>query len=131
MCSFSTYMENKILNHVFGKTSYSLSHVYVGLLSSAPNEDGTSVSEPDSSSYARIATNPLNWQMAIEGLMENASNIKFDMACENWGTMTHFALFDAASGGNILAFGSLSPSKTVNSGDIASFAPGDLIISID
>jgi hypothetical protein len=53
------------------------------------------------------------------------------MACENWGLVTYFALFDAASGGNILAYGSLSPSITVNSGDIPRFGPGDLIVNLN
>ena len=131
MCSFTNYLENNVLNHIFGKTSYSLSQVYVGLLSKEPNEDGSSVSEPDCQSYARAVTNSSSWQAAVEGLIENNSNITFAIACENWGTMTHFALFDAASGGNVLAYGSLSPSKTVNSGDKPSFSPGDLIISLD
>lgn len=131
MCSFANYLENKILNHVFGKSSYSLPNVYIGLLSTAPNDDGSSIAEPDCPSYARVTTNASVWQTAIQGLIENVNKITFAMACENWGTMTHFALFDAASGGNILAFGSLSPSKTVNSGDIPRFAPGDLIISFD
>ena len=131
MCSFSNYWENSILNHVFGKSNYFLPKVYVGLLSAEPNEDGSSVHKPDYPGYARAATNASGWDDAFEGYIENVSNITFAMACENWGLITHFALFDAASGGNILACGTLSPSKNIKSGDIPSFAPGDLIIRID
>ena len=131
MCSFSNYWESSILNHVFGKSNYSLPKVYIGLLFDEPNEDGSSVSEPDCPSYARAATNASSWDVAFEGSIENVSNITFAMACENWGIITHFALFDATSGGNILAYGNLSPSKTINSGDIPRFAPGDFIISLD
>lgn len=131
MCSFSNYLESTILNHIFSKSSYSSPNVYIGLLKAEPNEDGSSVSEPDCPGYARVQTNASSWEDASEGLIENISNITFAMACENWGRITHFALFDANSGGNILAYGSLSPSKIINSGDIPRFTPGDLIISLN
>ena len=131
MCSFSNYCQSSILNHIFGKSDYCLPEVYIGLLTNEPNEDGTSVSEPDCPSYARVLTNASNWDDAFEGSIENISNITFSMACENWGKITHFALFDASYGGNVLAYGSLSPSKNVNSGDIPRFAPGDLIVCLN
>ncbi len=43
----------------------------------------------------------------------------------------HFALFDTASGGNMLAHGSLSVSKLISSGDTVKFAAGDLDVSLD
>ena len=131
MCSFSNYLESNILDHVFGKSNYSVPDVYIGLLLEEPDEDGVSLSEPQCSSYTRAATNASCWDDATEGLMENVTNITFAMACQNWGTITHFALFDSKSGGNMLACSRLSPSKTINSGDITRFAAGDLIISLD
>lgn len=131
MCSFSNYLAGNILNHVFGKSDYSLPQVYVGLLSEEPNEDGSTALEPDCPSYARAVTNVSSWDSAFEGAVENVSNITFPMACECWGKITHFALFDALTGGNVLAYGSLSLSKIINSGDIPIFTPGDLITSLD
>jgi hypothetical protein len=131
MCSFSNYMESNILNHIFGKSNYCLSNIYVGLLSVEPNENGTSVSEPDCPSYTRVETNASSWDQALEGMIRNVENITFSIACENWGTVTHFALFDAFSRGNILAYGKLSPSITICSGNTPRFAPGDLMISLD
>jgi len=40
-------------------------------------------------------------------------------------------LFDAVAGGNMLACGELSPSKSIGSGDIVKFAAGDLVLSLD
>ena len=45
--------------------------------------------------------------------------------------MTHFALMDAASGGNMLVHGALIASKSIGSGDTAEFAAGDLDVSLD
>ncbi len=72
MCSFSNYLANNILNHVFGKTDYSLPQVYVGLLSQEPDEDGSLISEPDCPSYTRSVTNASSWETAFEGAIEQA-----------------------------------------------------------
>lgn len=131
MCSLSNYCQSNILNHIFSKSNFSSPEIYIGLLAHEPNKDGTSISEPNCPSYARVLTNASFWDEAFEGAIENISNITFNMACENWGKITHFALFNAVTGGNILAFGRLSPSKEINSGDISKFAPGDLIVCLD
>jgi hypothetical protein len=38
---------------------------------------------------------------------------------------------DAASGGNMLVHGALSVSKSIDSGDTAEFAVGDMQVSLD
>jgi len=63
--------------------------------------------------------------------MSNANAITFPQASGSWGTVSHFALFDAAAAGNILAHGSLDESKVVGNGDTLSFAAGDLDITLD
>ena len=131
MCSLSNYCQSSILNHIFGRSNFSSPEVYIGLLTTEPNEDGSNVSEPECQSYSRVSTNASSWDDAFEGSIENISNITFSLACENWGRITYFALFDAVSGGNILAYGSLSPSKDIKCGDIPRFAPGDLIVCLD
>jgi hypothetical protein len=45
--------------------------------------------------------------------------------------VTHWALYDAITGGNFLAHGSLAASKVIGTGDNAEFAAGDIDISID
>jgi hypothetical protein len=45
--------------------------------------------------------------------------------------VTHWALFDAASGGNMLFFGAVSPSKLIESGDSFSVAIGELDLTFE
>ena len=73
MCSFSNYWASNMLDHVFSKKSYSSPKVYVGLLLNEPNEDGTSITEPEAQSYSRIETNAEQWDTAFEGSIENIS----------------------------------------------------------
>ncbi len=52
-------------------------------------------------------------------------------ATADWGTITHFGIFDASSGGNLLFHGALTESRTVNSGGQAKFLATELQIGLD
>jgi len=132
--SFSNYLENKILDHVFGGTTYSApSTLYFALSTADPTEDGSSIAEPSGNNYARAAVtnNKTNWGTASGGIVSNAADITFNTASGSWGTITHFAVFDASSGGNMLIYGSLTESKTIGTGDTPKFNIGDVSISLD
>ena len=131
MGSFADYWENEILDHLFGKGSYTPPTIYVGLSTADPLDDASGLAEPSGNSYARVATSGADWNTASGGSIDNANDITFGQASGSWGTLTHFALFDAASSGNMLAHGSLSISKTISGGDTAKFSAGDLDVSLD
>jgi hypothetical protein len=131
MGSFSDHWEEEILDHLFGKGSYTPPTIYIGLSTADPGDDATGLSEPSGNGYARVATASADWNAASGGALDNANAIEFGEASGSWGTVTHFALFDAASGGNMLAHGSLTQSKTIASGDTARFSAGDLDVSLD
>ncbi len=131
MGSFADYWENEILDHLFGKGSYTPPTIYVGLSTADPTDDASGLAEPSGGSYARVATTGADWNVASGGAIDNTNDITFPEATGNWGTITHFVLFDAASAGNMLAHGSVSASKTIGSGDTAKFAAGDLDITLD
>jgi hypothetical protein len=131
MGGFSDYWENKILDHIFGKGSYTPPTIYVGLSTADPTDDGSGLAEPSGNAYARVQTSASDWNTASNGSLENASDIIFDQATGSWGTITHFALFDAATAGNLLAHGALSQSKAIGDSDTARFEAGDLDINLD
>jgi hypothetical protein len=131
MGGFSDYWENKILDHIFGKGSYTPPTIYVGLSTADPTDDGSGLAEPSGNAYARVQTSASDWNTASNGSLENASDIIFDQATGSWGTITHFALFDAATAGNLLAHGALSQSKAIGETDTARFEAGDLDINLD
>ena len=131
MGSFTDHWENEILDHLFGKGSYTPPTIHVGLSTADPGDSGAGLSEPSGNGYARVSTAAADWNSASGGSLDNANAIVFPQATGSWGTITHFALFDASTGGNMLAHGSLTQSKTVASGDTAQFAAGDLDVSLD
>ncbi len=131
MGSFSNHWEDEILDHLFGKGAYTPPTIYVGLSTADPGDDGAGLSEPTGNGYARAATSAGDWTGASGGSLDNANAIAFDAATGAWGTVTHFALFDAASGGHLLAHGALTQSKAVDSGDTVRFAAADISVSLD
>ena len=131
MGSFSDYCENAILDHLFGKGDYTPPTIYVGLSASDPTDTGAGLSEPNGNGYVRAETTPSDWNVAVGGLLDNANVITLGPATADWGTLTHFALFDAASGGHLLVHGALTQPKTIQSGDMVRFASGELDVTLD
>lgn len=125
--SFSNYLENKVLLHVFGATAYTApSTLYVALFTSDPGETGSGT-EVSGGSYARqtIAFTVTGNQAS------NTSAVEFPTATASWGTVTYAAVYDALSGGNLLAYGALTTSKTIASGDVLRIPAGDFDINLD
>lgn len=129
MGSFGNYLENKILDHIVGKTSYTMPTAYLAVGTGAT--DAGLTGEPSGSGYARVTTAGADWAAASGGANTNANTLAFPQATGDWGVMTHFAIYDAASGGNMLAWGALTASKTVENKDILRFEAGDLDMTLD
>ena len=129
--SLSNYTENKVLDHLTGKTSFTMPTVYAGLSTANPGETASGLAEPSTGSYARVATTGATWAAAASGSTSNAAEIAFPTATGAWGTLTHFALFDALTTGNMLWYGSLTQSKAIVSGDTAKFEIGSLVLTAD
>jgi hypothetical protein len=129
MGSKTNYLENKILDHVLKNTSYTPpATVYLALCTSDPTETGAAGTEVSGGSYARQAA---AFGSASGGTSSNSGTITFPTATGNWGTITHFAIFDASSAGNCLYYGALTTSKTINTGDVAKWNAGDLVVNED
>jgi hypothetical protein len=131
--SFSDYLENKVLDHVLGGGDYTRpGTVYVALYTAAPSDSGGGT-EVSGGGYARVAVtnNTTNFPAASGGAKSNGTVIQFPTATASWGTVVAVGIFDAASAGNLLAWADLTTSKTVGSGDTASFAVGGLSITLN
>lgn len=129
--SFANYLEKKLMDHLFGKGSFSPPTIYVGLSKADPGEDGSGLDEPSGGAYARQATDSTDWNSFADGVTTNAGVISFAEATASWGNVTHTPLFDVVSGGNLLGSGSLADGKDVKATDQLKFSAGDLSVSLD
>jgi hypothetical protein len=123
MSALSDYAENKLLDHLLGKTSFTMpASVRVALFTAAPSDAGGGT-EVSGGSYARQA---IVVNSSSGGATNPNADVTFPVASASWGTVTHVGIFDAASGGNLLMWGALSASKTIASGDQLVFPAADL-----
>lgn len=134
MGAFADYLEDEILDHIFGVGSWSApGTIYVGLSTTTISDAGGNITEPSGNGYARVSkTNDgTTWNTSSGGTVTNKIAITFPEATGSWGTVTDFFISDNNTGGNILVYGALTASKAIGTGDTASFAIGDLSISLD
>ena len=123
--SLSNALENKLLDHVLKTTPFSVpTNIYVALSTADPLDDGSGIAEPVGASYARVVMN--SWAAAASRATENTNQITFAQAEQDFGTITHWAIFDAITGGNFLAHGDFASSKTCPVGTNLYVAAGDI-----
>jgi hypothetical protein len=128
MAEFTDYLENKIIDHLLRNQSYTPpATVYLALFTTATTDAGGGT-EVSGGSYARQA---VTLAAASGGASSNSADITFPQATADWGTVTHCALYDAVSGGNMLMHSALDASKTINNGDTFKINAGDLDVTVE
>lgn len=131
MSSFSDYLEGALLDHLFSKSAgYAQPTLYLAVSTADPTDAGTGVSEPSGNGYARVATAPADWERTTNEI-SNANQLSFPEASGSWGTLTHFALFDAATGGNMIAHAPLTTSKAIAANETLRFPAGNITVTLD
>ncbi len=131
MSDLSNYAENAVGNHLFRNTSLtSPAAVYLALFTAVTDAEagtGTEVST-SGTAYARQA---ITFGAPANGVFTNSSTVTFPAATGNWGTVTHAAIMDAATGGNCISIiKALSASVAVNTPDVFEVTPGSLSFTL-
>lgn len=126
--SFSDTFETHVLNYVFTSTSVTRPTAwYLALFTSNPADDasGTEVST-SGTAYARQSAS-----FTVSGdTASNSAAIEFPTATASFGTVSHVAVFDASTGGNMIAYAALTASKAIDTGDVFRVPSGDLDITL-
>ncbi len=128
MGSFSDYWETATLQHMFNKSSYTQPSDYcIGLYTAAPS-DAAGGTEASAGNYVRKTC--VAWGLS-GSIIYNSGAVTFVQCDDSWGTISHFGIFDTATGGNLLAWGTCTTPKDVNTNDTAEFADKALTVSLD
>ena len=122
----SNYLENKVIDHFLGTSSTTApSNVFMALFTSNPT-DANSGTEVSGNGYSRQS---ITFNAASSGSATNSSAETFTASGGNFGTITHFGIFDASSSGNLLYHGALTDDKVIEDGDSLVVASGAITIT--
>ena len=131
MTAMSNYLEDELIDHVLRNAAFSTpgTDIWISLYSDSQDEadGGTEIA---TGSYARV--NVTAWDAPSNGVTANTADITFPTASANWGTVASMGIKDSCSGtgtDNLLLYGDLTSSKTVNNGDTFKFNAGDLDVT--
>ena len=116
----STYECNNYLNARYNGTTFpTIATLYCALFTVMPTAGGGGTEVPVANAYARVAkaVNTTNFAVSTAALITNATIIDFGTPTgAGWGTLVGAAWYDAATGGNLIAAGPFSPSRTGTAG---------------
>ena len=140
MSKFSDYLEGKIIETTLrGAAMPAPSNIYIALFTADPSDANVSANEVQAANWpaygrqdaAQGAAISTGWTAASNGVSSNAKVISFP---DNNGAaqvvVTHLAIYDAQTGGNMLYHAPLVSTKTLQIGDVLSFGIGALTVTV-
>jgi hypothetical protein len=140
MSAASNYLENKLLDHTlrYGDAPYTgASTLYLALFNNtstntAANLEAGTLTDETSTSGTAYARKSVTFAAASSGTSATNATVTFDAATASWGTITHIAVMDGgtAGAGNVLFYGAVTTSKTIDTGDTFQVSSGNLTISL-
>lgn len=126
MSALSNYLENALINAVLRGIPYtSPPAVYVALFTSDPTDAGIGT-EVSGGGYAR---QQVTFADPVDGSTTNSADVVFPVATTDWGTVSHFGIYDAETGGNLLIHGAFTVAKPIYTGDQFVIRAGDLDVT--
>lgn len=127
MSAISNYLENKLIDSTLRGISFTApAQVYLGLFTTDPTDAGTGT-EVAGAGYAR---RQITFGAPTDGAAVNNADVLFPVATASWGTIAYIGVYDALTGGNLLYYGSIVTSKTINLDDQLKVSTGDITITL-
>lgn len=139
MSAASNYTEDRTLDFWLkanSQTTTAPATVYVALFNSDPStgstlenlEAGTITDECTGGAYARQSA---SFGTISNGSVSTDANITFPTATDNnWGTITHVAVMDASTSGNVLFYGALDTAREILQDDTFQITSGSLTVTL-
>lgn len=123
--SFSDYLENELLDHVFAPAAYTApTNIYAKLHLGVPGEDGTG------NAAVETTRQEATFGTASAGAIANDAAVEWT-SVSTTETYSHISLWDNSTAGNCLGSGALAASKSVTAGDDFTIPIGDLDVTLD
>lgn len=127
MAALSNYLEDKLLDITLRASIWTAPNkVYLALYTSDPTDENTGT-EVTGGTYAR---QQITFVQPSNGTVRSFADVLFSVATAGWGTITHFGILDALTGGNLLFHGALTNPKTIALDDQLKIAAGDISVTL-
>src|SRR4051794_24828519 len=108
MAGFTTYWQQKVLDHSTGKASIGTAlPVHIALFIVPPTDAGGGT-ECNYTGYGRVATSPETWNAAAGTEASNAQAVTFGACTGGTNTVVAFGAYDGPTLGNLLWWGPAS-----------------------
>jgi hypothetical protein len=135
MSAASDYLEDKLLDHSLGNTAFTQpSTLYLALFTASTGLESNAIGSASeiSNSGTAYSRQTISFGAASSGTASNSATVTFNAATANWGTVSHIAIMDSgtAGSGNILYWGAVTTSKTIETNDTFQVSSGNLSISL-
>ncbi len=136
MPGLSDYAEASIINALLRGTNFTaptVASLRLALFTADPTDAGNLNEVASGTWYTRQLTGTFT-APSPSGATQQSSNvasITFPAVTVAAVTVTHIGIFDAATAGNMLFSAPMTSSKTLQVGDVLSFAPGTIVTSLD
>jgi hypothetical protein len=108
MTGFTDRTAQAVLNHLVGKTAiFAMPQAFVALFTAVGADSGLGFTEVVGGGYARTSTVAGDWNSASgssPSQITNANPIVFPAATSAWTGIMAFGLYDALTGGNLIAW---------------------------
>ncbi len=135
MGGFSRFLEEKVLDHVFGHVIYEPPKThYIALLIQPPKDEdgGESLREASYTGYKRksMDNNKVNWDRADDNSVTNTTLLTFERSQGGESMITHVAVCDSSVAGNVISTAKLSTAKAITQGDAPEFPPNTLTFEL-
>lgn len=136
MAGFSDYTAQATIKYWMNGTAMpSISNRYLAIFTADPKDDNSgSVYEVSGAWYSRQTAN--SWTTPVSAgdgssgtVVKNSAQITFPAVSGSAVTVTHWGLYNAATGGNLLYSGALTVSKNLNISDVLTLATEQLVMT--
>jgi len=129
MSALSNYAEKLLLDWLMTTAAAARpTSWFAAVFTDAPSDTGGGT-EVSGSGYARQAVT-FGAATSPAGTTQNSGVVSFTASGGDWGVVTHFAIFDAVSGGNMLWHGPMVAPRTIQNADTLSFSAGAIALTL-
>lgn len=132
MSAFSTYLSQRIIGGTLRGEALTLpAGLFLAQATASFTDDNVTANEIAGAWYARQPATAWAAPVGAGNVTSNSNQIQYNAVTGSAVTNSHWGLYDAITGGNLLYHGAHTTAKVMNVGDVIVVGAGTLQITVD